>query len=147
MYLGTIGIFFTLKIYMSKNNYGACHRPHGWTPLPLCPLAASLPLAAPSARFVYLIVSSLVVALSPKTPAPCHPIIYCNHRVVNLSCEIIHLYEVIRYTCATLRILLLHLIVASLKRRHYTVNGRPRRHPKLQHHAIQSTNAIAGSSI
>jgi hypothetical protein len=41
----------------------------------------------------------------------------------NLSCEIIHLYEVIRYTCVTLRILLLHCVVASLKCRHYTVNG------------------------
>jgi hypothetical protein len=26
MYTGTRGIFFTLKIYMSKNNNGACHR-------------------------------------------------------------------------------------------------------------------------
>jgi hypothetical protein len=33
---------------------------HGWTQLPLCPLAASLPLAAPSARFVYLLVCLLV---------------------------------------------------------------------------------------
>ena len=42
---------------------------HGWTLPPLCPLAPSLSLAAPSARFVYLLASLLVVALSPKTPA------------------------------------------------------------------------------
>ena len=53
-------------------------------------------------------------------PAQCHPIFYCNCRVIYLSCEIIHLYEVIQYTCATLRILLLHRAVASLKRRHTT---------------------------
>ena len=93
---------------------------HGWMPPPLCPLAASLPLATPSARLVYLLVSLLVVALSPKMLGSCRPISYRYHRVIYLSCEIIHLYEVIQYTCATLRILLLHRAVVSLKRRHTT---------------------------
>ena len=93
---------------------------HGWMPPPLCPLAASLPLATPSARLVYLLVSLLVVALSPKMLGSCRPISYRYHRVIYLSCEIIHLYEVIQYTCTTLRILLLHCVVASLKRRHTT---------------------------
>jgi hypothetical protein len=93
---------------------------HGWTPPPLCPLAASLPLATPSARFVYLLVCLVVVVLSPKTPGSCHPISYRNHRIIYLSFEIMHLYEVRQHTCATLRNLLLHRIVASLKRRHTT---------------------------
>jgi hypothetical protein len=61
-----------------------------------------------------------LVALSPKTPGSCHPISYRNHQVIYLSFEIMHLYEVIQYTCATLRNLLLHRVVASLKRRHTT---------------------------
>ena len=67
---------------------------HGWTLLPLCPLAASLLLAAPSARFVYLLVCLC-----------CHPKRRC-HTVQSTTtaatgrlfdyCEIIHLYKVIR---------------------------------------------------
>jgi hypothetical protein len=85
-------------------------------PSVLSPRLCLLPRPVP----VYLLVSLLVVALSPKTPMPCRPIFYRNRRVIYLSCEIIHLYEVIQYTCATLRILLLHRAVASLKRRHTT---------------------------
>ena len=52
MYTGTRGIFFTLKIYMSKNNNGACHRPHIMAgrrlPFVLSPRLCLFPRPAPA---------------------------------------------------------------------------------------------------
>ena len=85
MYLGIRGIFFFLKIYMSKNNKGACHIPHIW-------LDAAFPLSSrhvfvschthrPLCLFVGLFVGCCVVtqnagATPSNLPPPSPRVIY-----------------------------------------------------------------------
>jgi hypothetical protein len=99
MYLGMRGIFFFLKIYMSKNNKGECHRPHIMAgrrfPSVLLPRLCLLPHLAPA-----LFICSFVCWL-----LRCHPK-RRRHAVQSSTatapgqlfdyCEIIHLYKVIR---------------------------------------------------
>ena len=72
------GGFFSFWKFMSKNNKGACQRPHIMAG---CRFPSVLsPCVCRAQRTLYLFVGLfVVVALSPKTPAPHRPIYHCHH--------------------------------------------------------------------